>query len=286
VQANTAMCAQMQCIRHSMLQLCHKHVTTQTDLPLKCLVTDNGELVSKSMQDWCQSLGIEHIITVPYTSAQNGCAERIHHTILGNMCAMCLTYNVPLSFWDEVCATAAYLTDFTPTLTLNHKTAYKAWFSCRPSISHLHKIGCCAFVLIQMNNSKIYQRLSPCILIGYVPNSKAYCLWDDFTGKVFNSFPVTFIKHLDTLPSSLLSGTIVELLPGSPPWDLPSIDPLSAAGCLGPVVPSHPPLSSNLSPVSASLPSPSSLVSSSSNTVNSTNTVNQNNTVNPTNTVN
>jgi len=56
----------------SVFQLWHKHVTTQTDLPLKCLVTDNGELVSKSMHEWCQSLGINHTITAPYTSAQNG----------------------------------------------------------------------------------------------------------------------------------------------------------------------------------------------------------------------
>ena len=53
----------------SVLQLWHKHVTTQTGLPLKSLVTDNGELISKSMQGWCLSLGINHIVTVPYTSA-------------------------------------------------------------------------------------------------------------------------------------------------------------------------------------------------------------------------
>jgi hypothetical protein len=34
----------------SMLQLWHKHVTMQTGLPLEVLITDNGELVSKSIK--------------------------------------------------------------------------------------------------------------------------------------------------------------------------------------------------------------------------------------------
>jgi len=67
----------------SVFQLWHKHVTTQTDLPLKILVTDNGELVSTAMQEWCQSLGIDHVVTAPYTSAQNGRAKHVHRTILG-----------------------------------------------------------------------------------------------------------------------------------------------------------------------------------------------------------
>ena len=101
--------------------------------------------------------------------------------------------------------------------TLDHKTTYEAWFSHRPSISHLHEIRCHAFALIQNNNPKIYQQSSPCILIGYAPNSKACRLWDNFTEKVFNLFHVTFIKHLDTLPCSLLPSTTVELLPSSSP---------------------------------------------------------------------
>jgi transposase InsO family protein len=59
----------------SLLQLWHKHVTTQSGLPLKSLITDNGKLVSNSIRDWCASLGITHIVTAPYTSAQNGCTE-------------------------------------------------------------------------------------------------------------------------------------------------------------------------------------------------------------------
>ena len=83
-----------------------------------------------------------------------------------------------------------------------------------------------------------------------------YRLWDVSTGKCFNSFHVTFIEHLDALPSSLLPGTTVELLPGSPPsWDSPSIN-LPPVACTSiPVAPSLPPISP-ASPLSASIPSP------------------------------
>jgi hypothetical protein len=206
------------------------------------------------MKDWCLLLGIEHVVTAPHTSAQNGRAEHVHRTILGKACAMCLACHAPTSLWDEFCTTAAYHTNFTTTPTLGHKTAYELWFRHRPSLSHLQEIGCTAFALIQSHNPKIYQHSNPCILIGYAPNSKAYHLWDSSSGKLFNSCHVTFIEHLNALPSSLLPGTTIEILPGSPPsWDSPSMDPSPVAPISSPVLPSLPPISSHSSPISASI---------------------------------
>jgi len=68
---------------------------------------------------------------------------------------MHLVCNAPPSFWDKFCATAAYLTNFTPTPSLNHKTAYEAWFSRQPSLSHLCEIGCWAFALILSPTSPV-----------------------------------------------------------------------------------------------------------------------------------
>lgn len=38
---------------------------------LEILVSDNGELLSQSMQDWCSKHGIDHQLTAPHTSTQN-----------------------------------------------------------------------------------------------------------------------------------------------------------------------------------------------------------------------
>ena len=60
----------------------HRAVENQSGHKLKVLMTDNSELVSKSMSDWCTQHGIEHQLTAPYTSAQNGRTEHLHCTIL------------------------------------------------------------------------------------------------------------------------------------------------------------------------------------------------------------
>ena len=79
------------------------HYTMENQLghKLKKIVTDNSELVSKTITNWCSTNGINHQCTTPYTSAHNSWAERLHRTILGRAWPMCLACNVPASLWDE-----------------------------------------------------------------------------------------------------------------------------------------------------------------------------------------
>jgi hypothetical protein len=69
------------------------------------------------------------------------------------------------------------------------------WAS-RPPLSHLREIDCRAFAQIPTNNSTVFHRSSPCVLIGYAPNSKVYRLWDPTTERIFNSFHVNFIEQI------------------------------------------------------------------------------------------
>src|SRR5216683_6607254 len=176
---------------------------------------------------------------------QNGHAEHVHQMILRKARVMRLACNAPPSLWDEFCVTVVYLTNLTATPTLGKKTPYELWYGCRPSLSHLCEIRCRAFSLIQTNNPKIYQRSTPCVLIGYAPSSRAYRLWDITTGKIFNSFHVTFIEHLDSLPSNLLPETTIELTLSAPlSWDATSLMPQSAHSPFPPnslISPSPPP---------------------------------------------
>ncbi|KAF8573208.1 hypothetical protein K439DRAFT_1376090 [Ramaria rubella] len=55
--------------------------------------------------------------------------------------------NFPPKLWGEILLSTAYLKDRTPTKSLKHKTPYEAYYGKRPDISHLHEIGCQAFVL-------------------------------------------------------------------------------------------------------------------------------------------
>ena len=130
---------------------------------------------------------------------------------------MRLACNAPADLWDEFSATSAYLTNFTASSSINGRTPYELWFGEKPSLSHLREIACRAFALIQTNNPKLFQRSVPCILIGYAPRAKAYRLWNTTTGKVFNSYHVTFVEYLQSQPASLLPGTIIVFNPDAPP---------------------------------------------------------------------
>jgi transposase InsO family protein len=56
-------------------------VHNQSGHRLTYLITDNGELSSRSMTAFCSEQGITHHFTAPYTSAHNGRAERLHRTL-------------------------------------------------------------------------------------------------------------------------------------------------------------------------------------------------------------
>ena len=166
----------------------------QTPHRLECLITDNGELSSIQIWDLCTKRSILHLFTAPYTSTQNGRAERLHRTIMDCAHATRISCNAPPDMWDKFCATAAYLHNLTGTSANNGKSPYQLWHSKEPPLLHLHEIGCCAFSLITTNNPKVLHHSIPCILIGYAPNAKAYWLWDPTTNRIFNSFHVSFIK--------------------------------------------------------------------------------------------
>ena len=134
----------------------------------------------------------------------------------------------PVNMWDEFCATTTYLTNFTGSSTNNGKTPYKLWYGHKPSLSHLHEIGCHAFTLIPTHNPKIHHRSVPCMLIGYAPHSKAYCLWDSVTNHIFNSFHVSFIELHESpsappIPASHSTPNNLTLHP-VPPYTIPTYD--------------------------------------------------------------
>ena len=71
-------------------------VENQSSKKLCYLVTDNGELHSNEITQWCAERGIIHQFTAPHTSAQNGHVERLHRTLMNKARAMHLSCDAPL----------------------------------------------------------------------------------------------------------------------------------------------------------------------------------------------
>jgi hypothetical protein len=180
------------------------------------LVTDNGELRSTEMGNWCAEWGITHQFTAPHTSAQNGHVEQLHCTLMDRSRAMHISCGAPLNMWDEFMITASYLTTLTASRSLKGRTPFELWFGTKLSLSHLREIGCHTFVLISGNNPKIAARSIECVLIGYTSNAKVYRCWDRQSGRVMDTHHVRFVEHLDATPHPLRPGVIMNPLSDDP----------------------------------------------------------------------
>ena len=117
------------------LRIWQRLVENRFSKKLTILITDNCELLSKTVTDWCAKLGIEHQLTAPYTSAQNGRAELLHHTLMDKAHTMRLVCNTPTFLWDEFCDTAAYLMNLTASSSIRGKTLFELWFDQCLSLS-------------------------------------------------------------------------------------------------------------------------------------------------------
>ena len=73
-------------------------VTNDTGLTIGTLCTDNGgEYVSKEFEDYLRSKGIRQELTVPYSPAQNGVAERMNRTLMKSARTMIAFAGLPPS---------------------------------------------------------------------------------------------------------------------------------------------------------------------------------------------
>ena len=74
------------------------------------LRTDNGgEYLSKEFESYLKSKGINYELSAPYSSAQNGVAERFNLTLMESARAIMAQAKLPERYWAEAVATAAYL---------------------------------------------------------------------------------------------------------------------------------------------------------------------------------
>jgi hypothetical protein len=88
--------------------------------------------------------------------------------------------------------TAVYILNFSPTKALNGMTPYEAWHGRKPTISHLQVFGCLAFIKELGHISKLDDRSTLGVFIGYAEGSKAYHILDPRTQCVRMTHDVVF----------------------------------------------------------------------------------------------
>ena len=139
------------------------------------------------------SLGTQLRLSCPYTSQQNGKAERVLRTVNDCVRTLLIHSAAPLEFWAEALATATHLINRRPCRATGTTTPYELLFGTPPSYDALRVFGCRCFPnTIATSSHKLAARSTPCIFIGYPADHRGYRCYEIATGRIITSRHVVF----------------------------------------------------------------------------------------------
>ena len=122
----------------SIFQTFHKMIQTQFSHTIKVFRSDNAkEYHDKSFLSILDSNGTLLHYSCPYTSQQNGHAERKFRHILDVMCILLISASVLECFWGEVALTAVYTINRILSPTTHKKSPFKLLYDKLPNYSSL-----------------------------------------------------------------------------------------------------------------------------------------------------
>ncbi|GEQ70442.1 hypothetical protein JCM33374_g4119 [Metschnikowia sp. JCM 33374] len=165
------------------------------------LRTDNGtEFMTPALLYFLQQRGIKRQLTTPYSSYQNGLAERMHRTLQDFTRTLLSQGNVPLIFWSEAVRVAAMYINLMPREILDWFSPDECWFASDPKaptalpLPELHPFGCVAFAQYprELRTNKFAPSATACAYLGPATNRAGYRLFCYDPPCVFESSQVTF----------------------------------------------------------------------------------------------
>uniref|UniRef100_A0A803Q579 peroxidase n=1 Tax=Cannabis sativa TaxID=3483 RepID=A0A803Q579_CANSA len=196
------------CSRYTWIKLIKQKSDVQYAIPQFITLVQNqfGKAIkgmrsnnAKELQfkDLFNELGIMHYHSCVQRPQQNFVVERKHQHLLNVGRALLFQSYIPLVYWGDCVATAAYLINRTPTPNLKNKTPFAILHSKEPTHEHLKAFGCLAYAsTLSQSRSKFSPRSAPCIFLGYPPGVKGYKLLDLNKNITFISRDVYFYEHI------------------------------------------------------------------------------------------
>jgi hypothetical protein len=146
---------------------------SQTGRTLKRVRTDNGtEFVNRINSQFFDERGASHDKSAPGNPEQNGVAERSNRSLKAGVRSLLIGAGLSAEYWGEALPTAVLMRNLAPKRGKGI-TPYEAFTGRKPSIRHVRRWGCLAFVKLQKRGS--FEPVSVAgMFIGYAKNSKAY----------------------------------------------------------------------------------------------------------------
>jgi hypothetical protein len=161
---------------------------------VRCFQTDNGiEFTNSATAAFLAGRSILLRTSCPYTSAQNGKAERMLHT-RNNVVRMLLIHAaIPPPYWAEALSTAVFLTNRRPSSSIHNGIPYHLLYRKMPDYSLLRVFGCLCYPNLSATTPhKLSPRSAACVFLGYPPSQKGYRCLDLSTRKIIISRHVVF----------------------------------------------------------------------------------------------
>jgi transposase InsO family protein len=170
------------------------YAQTQFSLPIRCFQADNGtEFVNNATTTFLAALGVLLRTSCPYTSAQNGKAERMLRTLNNTVRTLLIHASMPPSYWAEALATAVVLLNRRPSTSINNDIPYHRLYHKLPDYSMLRVFGCLCYPNLSATTPhKLAPRSSACVFLGYPSSQKGYRCLDLSTRRVIISRHVMF----------------------------------------------------------------------------------------------
>jgi hypothetical protein len=170
------------------------YASTQFGAHVKAIQCDNGrEFDNSSARTFLLSQGIHLHMSCPYTSPQNGKAERIIWSINNVVRSLLFQASMPPSYWVEALSTATGLLNILPTKTLAFSTPHLALHGTPPVYDHLRVFGCKCYPNLSATTShKLAPRSALCVFLGYSDHHKGYRCLDLSSNRIIISRHVIF----------------------------------------------------------------------------------------------
>jgi hypothetical protein len=142
---------------------------------VKAIQCDNGrEFDNSSTRTFLLSKDAQLRMSCPYTSPQNGKAERIIRTINNVIRTLLIQASVPRRYWAEGLHTAVYLLNCLPMKTISAACPHVALFGSAPSYEHLCVFGCACYPnIVATAPHKLSPRSTRCVFWATLPITKA-----------------------------------------------------------------------------------------------------------------
>ncbi|KAI3764159.1 hypothetical protein L2E82_14162 [Cichorium intybus] len=169
-------------------------IQTQFHYTIKTIQCDNGrEFDNQTFHQFCSQKGIQFRFSCPYTSPQNGKAERKIRSINNILRTLLMHSKVPSYFWHHALQHATYLLNILPSKLLHNLTPTHLLYNLQPTYTHLRTFGCLCYPLNPSSTiHKLQSRSQPCVFLGHPTNHRGYKCFDTKTKTIFISRHVIF----------------------------------------------------------------------------------------------